>query len=292
MMNKYRASLGLPQDVDAFTLNSSGIPINSNPDYSRLAVTVFHMQSMCTENLSPSWDESHVSANFGNSPSNTFLNDGFVWVAGHNARDTDGLDVNGLRAMGYYDYNDLPYYYFIASQFAMSDRWFSPAPANTNTNRHYMYAATSNGHAYPWTGSASTSPTIWDRLTAAGISWKVYVADFNSTVFYEFINSSRYGDHIFPIQKYFDDLAAGKLPQVVTLETAGLNEHPENNIQAGAAFMASAVNALMTSQYWKDSCVHPDIRRVWRTLRSREAATHRKSRWRKAYRSKERRHPG
>jgi phospholipase C len=254
MMNQYRAMNGLPQDVDAFTLNSSGVPTNSNPNYARNgSVNVFHMISMCTQNLSPSWNESHVSANFSNPSSNTFLNDGFVWVAGHNARDTGEYDVNGLRAMGYYDYHDLPYYYFMASQFAMSDRWFSPAPANTNTNRHYMYAATSNGHAYPWSGAASTSPTIWDRLTAAGISWKVYVANFNSTVFYEFINAQKYGDHIFPIQKYFDDLAAGTLPQVATLETAGLNEHPENNIQAGAAFMASAINALMGSQYWKDS---------------------------------------
>ncbi len=254
MMNKYRSMNGLPQDVDAFTLNSSGVPTNTNPNYARTGtVTVFKMISMCTENLSPSWNESHVSANFSNPSSNTFLNDGFVWVAGHNARDTGGPDVNGLRAMGYYDYNDLPYYYFMASQFAMSDRWYSPVSANTNPNRHYMYSATSQGHAYPWSGSASTAPTIWDRLTAAGISWKVYVADFNDTVFYEFINAQKYGDHIFPMQKYFDDLAAGTLPQVATLETSGLNEHPENNIQAGAAFMASAINALMKSSAWKDS---------------------------------------
>ena len=254
MMNKYRSLKGLPQDVDGYTLNGSGVPTNTNPNYSRTgSVSVFHMLSMCTENLSPSWNESHVSANFSSPSSNTFLNDGFVWVAGHNARDTGGLDVNGLRAMGYYDYNDLPYYYFMASTFSMSDRWFSPVPANTNPNRHYMYSATSQGHSYPWSGAASTAPTIWDRLTAAGISWKVYVANFNDTVFYEFANAQQYGDHIFPIQKYFDDLASGNLPQLVTLETSGLNEHPENNIQDGAAFMASAINALMSSQYWKDS---------------------------------------
>jgi phospholipase C len=254
MMNKYRSSRGLPQDVDAFTLNSSGVPTNTNPNFARTGtVTAFHMITMCTENLSPSWDESHVSANFSNPASNTFLNDGFVWVAGHFARDSGLTDVNGLRAMGYYDFNDLPYYYFMASQFAMSDRWFAPAPANTNTNRHYMYAATSNGHVYPWTGGPSNSPTIWDRLQAAGISWKVYVANFNDSVFFEFANASKYSDHIFPMQKYFDDIAAGTLPQVVTLETSGLNEHPENNVQDGAAFMASAINALMNSQYWKDS---------------------------------------
>lgn len=254
MMNKYRSLHGFPQNVDAFTLNASGVPTNSSPNYARNgSVTVFHMKTMCTQNLSPSWDESHVSANFSNPSSNTFLNDGFVWVAGHFARDTGGFDVNGTRAMGYYDYNDLPYYYFMASQFAMSDRWFSAAPANTNPNRHYIYAATSNGHAFPWTGAASNSTTIWDRLTAAGISWKVYIANFNDSVLFEFANSSKWGDHLFPMQKYFDDVAAGTLPQVAALETSGLNEHPENNIQDGAAFMASAINALMGSSSWKDS---------------------------------------
>ena len=254
MINKYRAQQGLPQDVDAFTLNSSGVPTNSESNYANNGrVTVFHMLSMCTENLSPSWNESHVSANRFNPSSNTFLNDGILYVAAKNAIDTGEHDTQGLRAMGYYDQTDLPYYYFMASQFSMSDRWFSPASANTNPNRHYMYAATSDGHAYPWTGAASTSPTIWDRLTAAGITWAVYVADFNDTVFYEFANAQNYGDHIFPMQKYFDDLAAGTLPQVVTLETNGLNEHPENNVQAGAAFVKSAVDALMGSKYWTDS---------------------------------------
>src|SRR6185369_13268052 len=232
MMNTYRAMNSLSQNVDGFTLNSSGAPTNSESNYANNGrVTVFHMQTMCTENLSPAWNESHVSANRFDPSSDTMLNDGILFVAAKNARDTGGKDVEGLRSMGYYDWNDLPYYYFMASQFAVSDRWFSPVSANTNPNRHYMYAATSDGHSYPWVGGPSLSPTIWDRLTAAGISWKVYVQDFQDTVFYEFVNAQNYGDHIFPMQKYFDDLAAGTLPQVVTLETNGLNEHPENNIQ-------------------------------------------------------------
>jgi len=40
-------------------------------------------------------------------------------------------DVNGLRAMGYFDGDDLNYYYFMASSFATSDRWFSPVMSRT-----------------------------------------------------------------------------------------------------------------------------------------------------------------
>ncbi len=253
MINKYRAMNGLPQDADAFTLDSSGLPTNNNPDYPRTGtVTAFKMISECAENTSPAWDEDHYDANYDNPSSDTFFNNGFVTVAGQTARANGFNDVNGLRAMGYYDYTDIPYYYFMATQYAMSDRWFAPVASITDANRHYLYAATTTGHVGQWTGSASTSPTIWDRLTAAGISWKVYVADFNDTVFYEFANAQNYGDHIFPMSYYFDDITNGTLPQVAELETGGLNEHPENNIQDGAAFMASAINAFVNSQYWKD----------------------------------------
>ena len=37
----------------------------------------------------------------------------------------------GTRAMGYYDQDYLNYYYYMASQFALSDRWFSPVASKT-----------------------------------------------------------------------------------------------------------------------------------------------------------------
>ena len=47
--------------------------------------------------------------------------------------------------MGYYDDTDLPYYYFMATQFALSDHFFSPVMTNTPANRLYAMAATSRG---------------------------------------------------------------------------------------------------------------------------------------------------
>ena len=55
---------------------------------------------------------------------------------------------HGIRAMGYYDGTDLPYYYFMASNFGTSDRWYSPA-MTPPPNRMYLIAATSAGRAYP-----------------------------------------------------------------------------------------------------------------------------------------------
>jgi len=58
-------------------------------------------------------------------------------------------DVDGIRAIGYYDSTDLNYYYFMASNFGTSDRWFNPVLTRTNSNREYLIAATSQGYVYP-----------------------------------------------------------------------------------------------------------------------------------------------
>ena len=44
-------------------------------------------------------------------------------------------DLTGQRAMGYYDQGFLNYYYYMASQFAVSDRWFSPVSSKSIPNR-------------------------------------------------------------------------------------------------------------------------------------------------------------
>jgi len=44
-------------------------------------------------------------------------------------------DTLGARAMGYYDQQYFNYYYYMASQFALSDRWFSPIASKTIDNR-------------------------------------------------------------------------------------------------------------------------------------------------------------
>jgi phospholipase C len=40
--------------------------------------------------------------------------------------DGDFTDLQGKLAMGYYDQDILNYSYYMAAQFAISDRWFSP----------------------------------------------------------------------------------------------------------------------------------------------------------------------
>jgi phospholipase C len=250
-------------------------------------VTSYHLITQCIENPSPSWNEGHVDWNYydqeGQAPANL---DGFVWTAGHDARADKFYDVDGIRAIGYYDGGDLNYYYFMASNFATSDRWFNPAITRTHPNREYLIAGTSQGYAYP-VGTDNndkkllTATTIFQELQAAGISWKIYVDPTNSSCtgppydpacllglsyvqFFQWGQTipTQYPNNIAPISQYFTDLANGTLPQVAQIEPAtdaGYDEHPSvsdsepNDIQRGANYVSTLINGLMTSSSWQDS---------------------------------------
>jgi phospholipase C len=250
-------------------------------------VTSFHLSTMCTENTSPSWDEAHndwsPTDNVGNNPS---ANNGFVYTAAYDGRSNNFYDSDGVRAMGYYDGDDLNFLYFMASNFATSDRWFNPAMSRTNINREYMQAATSGGYAYPnGTDTADTpqlkSETIFENLQNAGISWKIYVnpegtgcsspytaacliqTSYLSNFTYAQTVVSQYPQNIQPISQYFTDLQNGTLPQVAEIapaSDAGLDEHgtdtdsdPPTNVQAGEAYVESLITALMNSSSWSSS---------------------------------------
>ncbi len=253
-------------------------------------VTSYPLVTECIENPSPSWDEAHADWNYhdevGKYGITNFKGDGFVKTAGGDARADSFYDVNGIRAMGYYDGNSLNYYYFMASNFGTSDNWFHPVMTRTHPNREYLVAATSQGYVYP-IGTDSqdqnllTATTIFQELQAAGISWRIYVDPTNSNCsgppydpnclinlsYIQFFKwghtiAANYPTSIAPISQYSTDLATGNLPQVVQIEPAtdaGFDEHPSvsdasaNNIQNGQNFVAGLINELMSSSYWKDS---------------------------------------
>src|SRR5438477_8146773 len=114
-------------------------------------VASYQLVTQCIENPSPSWNEGHVDWNLANPISSTPTLDGYVYTGAHDARNNNPpfYDTNGIRSMGYYNGTDLNYYYYMASQFATSDRWFAPVMSRTQPNRHYLIAATSQGYAYP-----------------------------------------------------------------------------------------------------------------------------------------------
>jgi phospholipase C len=254
-LNAYREKQGLPAEVDVAPANASQLAYDHSTTF-----TPFHMNSMCVEELSSFWNESHNDWNHQAPTSGVAAMDGFAYSAGNNSRhSTSGFDINGKRVIGYYDDTDLPYYYFMATEFAISDHFFSPVMTNTPANRLYAMAATSHGVINKPLTQINV-PTIFDELQSAKISWKNYVQDYpNGSSLKPFPAYGKYlGVNIVPIAQYFTDLTNGTLPNVAFIERdsqGGLDEHPGAGIsvQKGAAYVESLISALMNSSSWKDS---------------------------------------
>jgi phospholipase C len=212
-----------------------------------------------------------------------------VHTAAGDARDNPGKpfhDILGIRAMGYWDGTDMNYDYFMASNFATSDRFFQPVMSRTEINRNYLAAATSGGYALPNGSNPKDTPQlkstlIWQELQNAGITWKVYInpagtgcagppyqaaclirTGYLNAFTYSTYIKSNLAEHIAPISEYFSDLEDGTLPQVAEIAPASgaaLDQHGSVsdsdplNVQAGARYTAKLVNALMESSSWEDS---------------------------------------
>ena len=137
-----------------------------------------------------SWDDSHLQIDGGA---------------------MDGFAGTGPGSMGYYTEDDLPFYYSLANTFTLANRWFCSAPAQTYPNRRFYMAGTASGivstdidniDVYPANG------TIWDQLSAHGISWKNYFSDAPTTAII-LDTIFRYPANLTSIAEFFADAAAG-----------------------------------------------------------------------------------
>jgi phospholipase C len=244
MLGPYKASLGLANNIDGIDLNATLLNTQGQP------VHPFHYRSVCVENVSPSWNESHVDVNGGKM-------DGFMLTT---TSVPSTIDPTGTRAMGYYDQTDLPYYYELAARFATSDRFFSPLLANTVPNRMYLFTATSFGNIIPANPPSGgfTQPTIFDRLDQAGVSWRYYYQDAPTSAFIQqFAVYRQDAAKVVSISNWINDVQnSATLPSVIFIEragTSGRDEHPGSNLQAGASVGANLINTLIQSPSWRDS---------------------------------------
>ena len=188
---------GVPQcwniGDDGVTYNVDGIDEKlttiSNEDDEGASFPLFKFKSTCIDDDSSDWLASYGSVNRYNFLSTRpILMDGFVHTA-------EGYDkscaasgicsgvftkpLNGQLAMGYYDQDFLNYYYYMASQFAVSDRWFSPVASKSIDNRIATFTGgTTQGLVKDPGGDDHLPqldlPNIFEELDKAGVSWKVY----------------------------------------------------------------------------------------------------------------------
>ena len=188
MLNPYRRSHGYSVGDDGKTYDVDGIDDKlttiTNEDDEGEVFSLFKLTSTCIDDATSSWLESYGDVNrYDFTVTRPILMDGFVHVAENFAKGGFGggdfTDLQGRRAMGYYDDGFLNYYYYMASQFALSDRWFSPVSSESIPNRiATMTGGTTQGLVRD-PGSDDhlpqlTIPTIFESLDGAGASWKIY----------------------------------------------------------------------------------------------------------------------
>jgi phospholipase C len=180
--------------------------------------------------------------------------------------------------MGYYDGDDIPYYWNVADEYVLFDRFFASSPSGSVRNSMYWVSGTPgnySGQSIP-PGGFGDIETIFDRLEARGISWKFYVQNYNPGINFRnrgggdrssqvawvpllaydrFLRDPKLKSHIVDLENYFEDLQSGDLPAVsyIVAPSGGSSEHPPAAVKAGQRFVAKLVNALMRSEHWSRS---------------------------------------
>jgi phospholipase C len=174
--------------------------------------------------------------------------------------------------MAYYDDRDLPYYWAVAKEHVLFDRFFAASPGGSVPN-HMYWVAGRPGEPLPQ-GGYGDLPTIFDRLDERGVSWKFYVEDYDPRLnvqargradtsaqavrvpllnYPRFVRDRESFNRIVDLEEYYEDLENGHLPQVAYIAPSGSSEHPPGRVQSGESLVRSLITALMRSESWDSS---------------------------------------
>jgi phospholipase C len=214
----------------------------TNPDLGGAAVAPYHLASSCLPN-DPPHQGAAMRAGWDNGKMDGFVSSAAQGLGGGN---------DGHFVMGYYDASDLPFFYWLASTFAVADHYFAPVLGGTWGNRDYLYCATSDGVTD--TGQATiAAPTIFDALDAAHLSWGVY-ADGNPRQDCLGWSASHAG--VAGSAAFLAALQAGTLPAVSFVDPDGWqDEHPTNDIHGGELWMHEIYAAAVSSPLWSQLAI-------------------------------------
>ncbi len=214
-------------------------------------------------------DLSHSSSTFEEQYNNGAMN-GFVSALNRRKQD-------GRVAMGYYNDSDLPYYWNLADQFVLFDRFFSSAKSGSFANHYFWVTGTAPAaETVRKPGQPYDEPlTIFDLLEERGISWKFYVQNYDPNITYldlgsngnrasqvvwvpllnidRFIGDPKYSSHIVDLSEYYQDLKQGTLPEVAYIAPSGASEHPPGSLATGQRFVKTLIQELMRSDAWDSS---------------------------------------
>jgi phospholipase C len=172
-----------------------------------------------------------------------------------------------------YTPEQMPVISTLARGFATFDHWFCEVPSQTFTNRSFFHAATASGYvinlppadAFPVHNKAET---LFERLEAKNLTWRVYVDAPSPASFTGIIHASRlrsrFATNFSTVDDFLDDARRGRLPNYAFIEPNlwhghndmhppiaallhGLPFDPPSSLLGGDALLAQIYNAIRSS---------------------------------------------
>lgn len=182
--------------------------------------------------------------NFGNS---------IAYDQQHDYKDTlPGTKPSDI--MGMYDPSMLPVMSALARGYAVCDRWFASVPTQTIPNRAFSAAATSQGRLDNHV-KTFTCPSIFGRLSDAGIDWAIYGYNRDPLTRLDFPDTRNADEsHFGHFRDFQARAAAGKLPAYTFLEpdfsAGGNSQHPNYDVAKGEQLIHDVYYTLRNGPDW------------------------------------------
>jgi len=189
---------------------------------------------------------------------NNGSNDGFAIAASAWGPD------RALDSMGYYDERQLPFYWSLADEFTLADRYFQPMFGPTIPNRLFSFAGTNAGlETNLIVFSSFNGLTIFDQLTTKGVSWRYYhePSSYHSPLPLYFKTLSANGatrSRFVPLDRLSEDIQAGDVAQVTYVDMADsstISEHPSQNVSLGEYWTKVLIDLIRSSPIWNTSAI-------------------------------------
>jgi len=167
----------------------------------------------------------------------------------------------------YFQRGELPALHRLADNFLICDHWHSSVPGPTWTNRFFVHSGTSCGVARMvesptdyWGLDVYDQDTIFDRLSAAGVTWRIYFGDAPQSVL--LLNQAKKQNlSNYKWFGYFENDVSNEgsdFPSYVFIEPSyyaiGNDDHPPHNVMAGQTLIAKVYNTIRSKkELWENS---------------------------------------
>ncbi|WP_210506213.1 alkaline phosphatase family protein [Naasia sp. SYSU D00057] len=147
--------------------------------------------------------------------------------------------------MGAFDPAMLPVFSTLAKSFAVYDAWHCAVPSQTFCNRSFFHASTSHGYVTnsgdggyrKWFDPGNAAPTIFNRLSDAGLDWAVYYDEKQLVSMTGFIHAPAleqyFGTNFRTMKRFYEDVRNGTLPAYSFVEPRMIYDHNDMHPPVG-----------------------------------------------------------